>query len=63
MTSLPALSAVCQQEMFMLQGRIRRHFLTDKKMDQISFERFLNLTHSVNHYIRQVVLVDAARLS
>lgn len=49
--------------MFMLQGRIRRHFLTNSKMDQISFERFLNLTHSVNHYIRQVVLVDAAKLS
>lgn len=61
LTNHPTLNEPTKIEMFSVYNRLRNYFLANRK-DVVSFERFLNLSHSVNHYIRQCVPVDSAAM-
>lgn len=61
LTNHPGLDQPTKLELFTIYNRLRNYFLGCSK-DVVSFERFLNLSHSVNHYIRQSVPVDVAEM-
>jgi len=57
----PGLDEPTKVEMFTVYNRMRNHFLATGK-ELVSFERFLNLSLSVNHYIRQCLPVETSQL-